>query len=118
MTSVAGFRSVPPKAMCKVSAKADLSRRSDMQSEREGGWIANHGRGACIAVGDPLGALKRVALRDDASALALRGSRWRNSAIWYGEGSPSKGCVPSVRKTVARARYVVAEAEIALVSAT
>jgi hypothetical protein len=26
-----------------------------------------------LAVGDPLGALKRVALRDDASGLALRG---------------------------------------------
>jgi hypothetical protein len=29
-----------------------------------------------LAAGDPLGALNRVALRDDAPALALRGSRW------------------------------------------
>ena len=30
--------------------------------------------GRALAAGDPLGALKRVALRDDAAALALRGS--------------------------------------------
>ncbi|TIS02032.1 MAG: helix-turn-helix domain-containing protein, partial [Mesorhizobium sp.] len=29
--------------------------------------------GRALATGDPLGALKRVALRDDAPALALRG---------------------------------------------
>lgn len=29
--------------------------------------------GRALAAGDPLGALKRVALRDDAPALALRG---------------------------------------------
>ncbi len=29
--------------------------------------------GRALAMGDPLGALKRVALRDDAAALALRG---------------------------------------------
>jgi hypothetical protein len=34
-----------------------------------------------LAAGDPLAALKRVALRDDPPALALRGIRWRGSAI-------------------------------------
>jgi hypothetical protein len=34
--------------------------------------VADYSRGACEA-GDPLGALNRVALRDDAPALPLRG---------------------------------------------
>src|SRR5262245_11189281 len=71
-----------------------------------------------LAVGDPLGALKRVALRDDAPALALRGIAMaqlgdlvrakvllRRAARAFGP-----------REAVARARCVVAEAEIALVS--
>jgi tetratricopeptide (TPR) repeat protein len=69
-----------------------------------------------LAAGDPLGALKRVALRDDAPALALRGiamaqlgdfprakSLLRRAARAFGPG-----------ERVARARCVVAEAEIAL----
>jgi len=35
--------------------------------------VADYSRGACARSGDPLGALNRVALRDDAPALALRG---------------------------------------------
>src|SRR5450631_808330 len=71
-----------------------------------------------LASGDALGALKRVALRDDAPALALRGiamaqlgdlarakTLLRNAARAFGP-----------KETVARARCVVAEAEIALVS--
>src|SRR5678816_1087449 len=71
-----------------------------------------------LAAGDPLGALKRVALRDDAPALALRGlamaqlgdlvrakALLRNAARAFGP-----------REAVARARCIVAEAEIALVS--
>jgi len=71
-----------------------------------------------LAAGDPLGALKRVALRDDAPALALRGIAMaqlgdlvrakvllRRAARAFGP-----------KETVARARCVVAEAEIALVS--
>jgi DNA-binding transcriptional ArsR family regulator len=71
-----------------------------------------------LATGDPLGALKRVALRDDASALALRGiamaqlgdlvrakTLLRRAARAFGP-----------KEAVARARCVVAEAEIALVS--
>jgi hypothetical protein len=71
-----------------------------------------------LAAGDPLGALNRVALRDDASALALRGIAMaqlgdlvrarlllKNAARAFGP-----------REAVARARCVVAEAEIALVT--
>jgi hypothetical protein len=69
-----------------------------------------------LAGGDPLGALKRVALRDDAPALALRGIAMaqlgdlvrakvllRRAARAFGP-----------KEAVARARCVVAEAEIAL----
>ena len=71
-----------------------------------------------LATGDPLGALKRIALRDDARALALRGIAMaqlgdlvrarmllRKAARVFGP-----------REALARARCVVAEAEIALVS--
>jgi transcription initiation factor IIE alpha subunit len=71
-----------------------------------------------LAAGDPLGALKRVALRDDAPALALRGiamaqlgdlvrarALLRRAARAFGP-----------KEAVARARCVVAEAEVALVS--
>jgi hypothetical protein len=71
-----------------------------------------------LASGDPVGALKRVALREDAPALALRGiamaqlgdfvrakALLRNAARAFGS-----------KEAVARARCVVAEAEIALVS--
>jgi tetratricopeptide (TPR) repeat protein len=71
-----------------------------------------------LAAGDPLGALKRVALRNDAPALALRGiamaqlgdlvrarALLRHAARAFG-----------ARETVARARCVVAEAEVALAS--
>ena len=71
-----------------------------------------------LAAGDPLGALNRVALRDDAPALALRGLAMaqlgdldrakvllRNAARAFGP-----------KEAVARARCVVAEAEVALVS--
>ena len=69
-----------------------------------------------LAAGDPLGALKRIALRDDPSALALRGiamaqlgdlvrakALLRRAARAFGPKEP-----------VARARCVVAEAEVAL----
>ena len=71
-----------------------------------------------LAAGDPLGALKRVALRDDAPALALRGIAMaqlgdlirakvllRRAASAFGP-----------KEAVARARCIVAEAEIALAS--
>ena len=71
-----------------------------------------------LAVGDPLGALKRVALRDDAPALALRGI----AMAQLGDLVRAKALVRRAvrafgpRDAVARARCVVAEAEIALVS--
>ncbi len=71
-----------------------------------------------LSAGDPLGALQRVALRDDAPALALRGIAMaqlgdfarakellRNAARAFGPKEP-----------VARARCIVAEADIALAS--
>src|SRR5450631_2463251 len=71
-----------------------------------------------LAAGDPLGALKRVALRDDAAALALRGiamaqlgdlvrarALLRNAARAFGP-----------KEALARARCILAEAEVALAS--
>ena len=71
-----------------------------------------------LAAGDPLGALQRVALRDDAPALALRGI----AMAQLGDLVRAKALLQSAarafgaKETVARARCVVAEAEIALVS--
>jgi len=71
-----------------------------------------------LAAGDPLGALKRVALRDDAPALALRGI----AMAQLGDFARAKVLLRSAarafgpKEAVARARCVVAEAEIALVS--
>lgn len=71
-----------------------------------------------LAVGDPIGALKRIALREDPPALALRGTAMaqlgdlvrarallRRAARAYGP-----------RESLSRARCLVAEAEIALAS--
>lgn len=71
-----------------------------------------------LSAGDPLGALNRVALRDDAPALAMRGIAMaqlgdlvrardllRRAARAFGS-----------RESVARARCVVAESEVALAS--
>src|SRR5271163_171340 len=71
-----------------------------------------------LASGDPLGALKRVALRDDAPALALRGI----AMAQLGDLARAKALLRSAarafgpKEAVARARCVVAEAEIALAS--
>ncbi|MEQ8398684.1 hypothetical protein [Thalassobaculum sp.] len=71
-----------------------------------------------LASGDPLGALNRVALRDDAPALALRGV----AMAQLGEMARAKTLLRDAargfgpKEPVARARCVVAEAEIALVS--
>jgi DNA-binding transcriptional ArsR family regulator len=72
--------------------------------------------GRALRAGDPLGALKRVALRDDATALALRGIAMaqlgdlgkarellRRAARGFGPG-----------ETLDRARCLTAEAEVAL----
>src|SRR5271170_6297780 len=71
-----------------------------------------------LAAGDPLGALNRVALRDDAPALALRGI----AMAQLGDLVRAKALLRSAarafgpKEAVARARCIVAEAEIALVS--
>src|ERR1051326_195002 len=71
-----------------------------------------------LAAGDPLGALKRVALREDAPALALRGI----AMAQLGDLVRAKALLRSARRAfgpkeaVARARCVLAEAEIALIS--
>ena len=70
-----------------------------------------------LAAGDPLGALNRVALRDDAAALALRGI----AMAQLGELARARHLLRratrafGARESIARARCVVAEAEIALV---
>jgi tetratricopeptide (TPR) repeat protein len=74
--------------------------------------------GRALAAGDPLGALNRVALRDDAPALALRGI----AMAQLGDLVRAKALLRRAarafgpKEAVARARCVVAEAEIALVS--
>jgi len=71
-----------------------------------------------LAAGDPLGALNRVALRDDPPALALRGL----AMAQLGDLVRAKALLRRAgrafgpREAVARARCIVAEAEIALVS--
>jgi hypothetical protein len=74
--------------------------------------------GRALAAGDPLGALKRVALREDPPALALRGI----AMAQLGDLVRAKALLRDAQRgfgpgeAVARARCVVAEAEIALVS--
>jgi hypothetical protein len=69
-----------------------------------------------LAAGDPLGALKRVALRDDPPALALRGI----AMAQLGDLVRAKELLRRAarafgpKEAVARARCIVAEAEVAL----
>jgi hypothetical protein len=71
-----------------------------------------------LASGDPLGALNRIALRDDPPALALRGI----AMAQLGDLVRAKALLRRAarafgpRESVARARCVVAEAEIAFAS--
>src|SRR5262247_3014021 len=71
-----------------------------------------------LAAGDPLGALNRIALRGDAAALALRGI----AMAQLGDLARARALLRSaarafgMKEAVARARCMVAEAEIALVS--
>jgi hypothetical protein len=74
--------------------------------------------GRALAAGDPLDALKRVALRNDPPALALRGI----AMAQLGEFARAKTLLRAAarafgaKEPVARARCMVAEAEIALAS--
>ena len=71
-----------------------------------------------LAAGDPLGALRRVALREDAPALALRGIAMAQlgdlarAKILLRRAARAFG----TKEAVARARCIVAEAEVALAS--
>jgi len=71
-----------------------------------------------LAAGDPLGALNRVALRDDAAALALRGiamaqlSDFERAKALLRRATRAFGA----KEAVSRARCIVAEAEVALAS--
>jgi tetratricopeptide (TPR) repeat protein len=71
-----------------------------------------------LAAGDPLGALNRVALRDDAPALALRGIALAQLGDLVRARVLLRRAARAFGPTeaVARARCVVAEAEIALVA--
>src|SRR3982751_1124339 len=72
--------------------------------------------GRALGAGDPLGALKRVALREDPPALALRGI----AMAQLGEMARARDLLRRAargfgpRETVERARCVTAEAEVAL----
>ncbi len=74
--------------------------------------------GRALAAGDPLGALRRVALRDDAPALALRGI----AMAQLGDFVRAKALLRSAARkfgaaeALARARCIVAEVEVALAS--
>jgi tetratricopeptide (TPR) repeat protein len=74
--------------------------------------------GRALAAGDPLGALNRIALRDDAPALALRGI----AMAQLGDLDRAKLLLRKAargfgaKEVVARARCVIAEAEISLAS--
>jgi hypothetical protein len=71
-----------------------------------------------LAAGDPLGALNRVALRGDPPALALRGIAMAQLGDLDRARTLLRSAVRAFgpRESVARARCVVAEAEIALVT--
>jgi hypothetical protein len=72
--------------------------------------------GRALRVGDPLGALKRVALRDDPAALALRGI----AMAQLGDLGRARDLLRRARRafgpreTLGRARCLAAEAEVAL----
>jgi len=74
--------------------------------------------GRALAAGDPLGALKLVSLRDDAPALALRGIAMAQLGEFVKARTLLRGAARGfgVKEPAARARCVVAEAEVALAS--
>ena len=115
-------RSVLDTACFVDGREIDLSRRvSNGESYKCGGIPMDSlisAAARALAAGDPLGALNRVALRDDAPALALRGI----AMAQLGDLVRAKALLRSAarafgpKEAVARARCVVAEADIAIVS--
>src|SRR5579871_6308542 len=71
-----------------------------------------------LAAGDPLGALKRIALREDAPALALRGIAMAQLGDYVRARALLRRAARlfNPQDAVARARCVVAEADVALVA--
>src|SRR6201996_7950565 len=117
MSGISGF-SLWPRGLCRGGLNAGI--RND-ESYKCGGISMDSlitAAARALAAGDPIGALNRVALRDDAAALALRGS----AMAQLGDLVRAKALLRSAarafgpKEAVARARCVVAEAEIALVS--
>ena len=74
--------------------------------------------GRSLAAGDPLGALKLVALRNDPPALALRGIAMAQLGDFVKAKTLLRGAARGIgaKEPLARARCVVAQAEVALAS--
>ena len=74
--------------------------------------------GRSLAAGDPLGALKLVALRNDPPALALRGIAMAQLGDFVKAKALLRGAARGfgAKEPLARARCVVAQAEVALAS--
>lgn len=97
----------------------DLGRAAKSGSDKRGGIpldAATTAAARALAAGDPLGALKRVALRDDPAALALRGI----ALAQLGDLGRARDLLRRARRafgpreTTGRARCLTAEAEVAL----
>ena len=80
-------------------------------------WVIT-AAGRALAAGDPIGALNWVALREDAPGLALRGIAMAQLGDLVRAKALVRGAARAFgpKQAVARARCIVAEAEIALVS--
>src|SRR5690606_15674411 len=105
---------------CRTSCDITTKRKPGESNKRDGISMDSLITAAAraLAAGDPLAALKRVALRDDAAALALRGIAMAplgdnaRARVLLGSAARAFGS----EQPVARARCNVAEAEIALAS--
>jgi hypothetical protein len=115
-------RSVLDTICCVAGRQINLSSKGiDGESDKcDGIWMDSLITAAAraLAAGDSLGALNRVALRDDAPALALRGI----AMAQLGDLVRARALLRIAKRAfgpkeaVARARCIVAEADIAIVS--
>src|SRR3954470_22648347 len=102
--------------MRRDSRRARASTRSRRRPSSSAMDVLLTAAAHALAIGDPLAALKSVALRDDAPGLALRGI----AMAQLGELSRARELLQRAarsfgpREAVARARCVVAQAEIAV----
>src|SRR5262245_39533320 len=104
-----------PRALCSCTWRPGVAQRPGAPAAMDS-LIAAAAR--ALAAGAPLEALKRVALRDDAPALALRGIAMAQLGDLVRAKALLRGAARAfgTKEAVSRARCVVAEAEIALVS--